>query len=211
MHLADEFYGSANFWTATGVLVALLVGAATVLITHRVGTAGKRIDIGIRKVTALVRAPAGVEADLELRHRGRVVAAPQIVEIALSNRGRRDITRNDFDNNSPIRLGVGASVIAVLQSSSSSSHNPPQPLTTDDSTLRFGPALIKRGQYISYSVLVDGPEIALTCDAPLVDVKIRELRSADSPHTRAFHARQVLYMGLFVGIISLVQWVGSQI
>lgn len=71
--IAVEWYESGTFWTAAGVVVALLVGGASVSVGYIVGFPRRRLLYGMPTVAAMLTAPPGVRGDLELRHRGKVL------------------------------------------------------------------------------------------------------------------------------------------
>jgi len=69
--IAVHWYASGIFWAAVGVVVAVLVGVATVLVAYIVGFPRRRLLFGMPVAAAMLAAPVGVRGDLELRHRGR--------------------------------------------------------------------------------------------------------------------------------------------
>lgn len=70
MSFAGAWYSSGTFWSAAGVVVALVVGVGTVAITYLTRFARQRLEYGLRMATPLLAAD-GVRIDeLELLHRG---------------------------------------------------------------------------------------------------------------------------------------------
>ncbi|WP_089316993.1 hypothetical protein [Actinomadura mexicana] len=208
MSIAGAWYSSGTFWTATGVVVTLLVGLGTGAVTYLTRFARQRLDYGLRTVAPLLTAPDGVRDDLELRHRGVKLERPYLTEVVLAGRGRRDIPRSAFDNGAPIRLNLGAAIVELLQvkTTDSASSTPPPPVATDAEALLIGPGLIGRRQRITLSVLVEG-EPDLSCEAPLPNARVRS-RSVD-PIDPVDRAADLLRLTLAAGLLIFLMVTGA--
>jgi hypothetical protein len=189
--VAGSWYSSGTFWSAAAVVVALLVGIATVAVTYLTRFARQRLEYGLRTVTALLTAPEGVREDLQLFHQGASIENPYLAEVVLAGRGRRDISRNAFDNGDPIRLELGTPIVELLQVSAtdSASATPVPSVQVDETALLIGPALIGRRQLITLTVLVEDRP-SLTCAAPLPNAQVRA-RPDDLPERMSISTRDL--------------------
>lgn len=199
MSIAESWYDSGTAWAAAGVVVAAIMGIATLVVTYRVGNPKRRVHYGMQLVVQMLKAPEGVRSDLELFHRGKQLADPYIVELQITGRGRKDIPSSAFDGGAPIRLDVSTQVVEVLQVISKPESLPVPKVEASKSEIRIGPSFIGKRQTVSITALTDGHEPALTWQSSLIDVQI----SPDPPETLR------LFIGLRValgGIASLVIW-----
>lgn len=94
MVLGAEQWSSGTFWAATSVVVALVIGVATFLVTWM---PRQRLYYRAPPITPLLaRGTRGI-ADLEILPEGRLLTDPHLLEVTLTARGRRDIPRSAFD------------------------------------------------------------------------------------------------------------------
>ncbi|WP_433236338.1 hypothetical protein [Actinomadura nitritigenes] len=177
--VAGSWYNSGTFWTGAGVVVALLVGIATVAVTYLTRFARQRLECSLRTVAPLLTAPDAVRDELEVLHRGVKLEHPYMAEVVLAGSGRRDIPRADFDNGDPIRLDLGTPIVKLLrvQATDSASATPAPPVRVDGTALLVGPALIGRRQRIVLNALVKGELAGLRCEAPLPNARVRRPRN----------------------------------
>jgi hypothetical protein len=161
---ADQWYTSATFWAAAAVLVALIVGVPTFWVTW---VPRQRLFYGTPPPTPLLTAGTAID-DLEIRHRGRHLTAPHLLDVTLTARGRRDIPSSAFDQGRPLVFDVGAAIVETLQIRSDPTSAMTPPVTHDGSALSVGPELIGRRQTIIISLLVDGTHPRLTCTQPIL-------------------------------------------
>jgi hypothetical protein len=179
MNIVVKWYASGTFWTAAGVVVAVLVGVAGALVAYTVGFPRRRLLYGMPVAAAMLTAPSGVRGDLELHHRDTVLTAPHVLEIRLVSRGRKDIPSSAYDSGKPLRLDVGARIVEVLQTTSDPPSIPAPSVTVDGTSLMIGPGLISKRQKITFTVLTDGERPNLTCQSTLIDVQVRQQDSDD--------------------------------
>jgi hypothetical protein len=104
--LAAEWYTSGRFWGAAGVVVTLLGIVVAAVVAYRTAFPRRRLLWGVATEAPLLSAPDGVRGELELRHDGRLLTDPQVLEVVLTVQGRRDIPSSAFDGGAPIRLDV---------------------------------------------------------------------------------------------------------
>lgn len=157
---AEQWYSSGTFWAATGVVVTLVIGVATFLVTW---VPRQRLYYRAPPVTPLLAHGTRGIADLEIHYEGRLLTDPHLLEVTLTARGRRDIPSSAFDQGRPLVFDLGAEIIKVLQVRCNSTTSPAPPVDHEGRTLRVGPELIGRRQTTTIAVLVDGDNPSLEC------------------------------------------------
>ncbi|HSV65843.1 MAG TPA: hypothetical protein VLJ59_08060 [Mycobacteriales bacterium] len=163
--VAEHWYSSGTLWTAIGVFVALLIGVPTFLVTW---VPRQRLYYRAAPATPLVAPGMRGVADLEIRHDGRLLADPFLVEVKLTARGRRDIPSSAFDQGRSLVFDLSAEIVKVMQVRCSPVSSLTPPVTYEGSSLRIGPELIGRSQTTTISVLVDGDQPSLVCTQPVL-------------------------------------------
>jgi hypothetical protein len=156
--LTSTWYTAGSFWVAVATgLVGLIIGALTVVFTARGGReARRRLVYGMTEVTPLLKDFADINTELEVRHEGKIVNAPYLVELFIGMRGNRDILASDYDQGKALQLDLGVSIVRMLKKESLPDGVRFPDYTITDTRLEIGPSLIVRGQDISFSLLVDG-------------------------------------------------------
>ncbi|MFJ6183752.1 hypothetical protein [Streptomyces sp. NPDC092295] len=121
---------------------------------------------------------------LSVQYGGIPVEAPSIIELAFAIQGRRDITAAMFHNGESIVFDLGAPVISIVDVASEPSDAATPSWSyagvmvmgrrvTAERWLHVDPSLLRRGQKVVITLLVDGPPENVRClSAPLVDVKV---------------------------------------
>lgn len=170
MLIAGEWYESETFWTAAGVVVAVLVGVATLTVTYRVAYPRRRLVYAL-KVTPLLNTSS--RYGLEISYRDKVIREPHLAELVIEGKGRRDITSATFDNNAPLTFHLTAQIVHVLHTIGNTS-NLPVELDDQERALKIGPGRIGRRQRLVTTVLVDGKPYLMCRDNPLIDVKVTD-------------------------------------
>jgi hypothetical protein len=126
------------------------------------------------------------------------------VSFYLSSRGRRDITREAFDECLPVELDLGVRIRDIADIWSSRPSARMVKVRADGRRLLVGPSLIGRRQDLRFTVIAEAKPPSLACQASLVDVAVRRQRLA--PKEWSFGvAFASLLAGVFVG------WVVSKI
>lgn len=87
-----------------------------------------------------------------LEHAGQRISQPRLLEIAIRNAGRRPVSSADFQRGEPLRILLGAPVVALLDISSKGHHA----VRASSESVEVGPTLILPGQQINLTVLTDG-------------------------------------------------------
>jgi hypothetical protein len=87
MHATSPWYTSGTFWAGAGVVVALLVGAATVFVTWSVGTSKRQVIYSVPALTSLLphndRFAENALNGLEITHNGTKLDNPYIIHLKL--------------------------------------------------------------------------------------------------------------------------------
>jgi hypothetical protein len=91
--------------------------------------------------------------------------------LRVDNRSRRDIRSADFDQDKPLVFDLGADIVMVGDPGPATF--PPETLQADGTKIRFGPTLIPGGASLRCTLITEGAP-HLTCQSPLVNVKLRE-------------------------------------
>ena len=183
MDVAAAWYASGTFWAGAGAVAGVLGAMAVVWVTLTVGFPRRRLSYRMQAVAPLMVAPEGVRAELELRHRGKLLTDPRALTIELVSRGRKDIPNDAYNDCQPLRLDVGAPIVEILQITSDPATLATPKVAAAGTSVNIGPSLIGRRHTITITVLTDGGKPALTCWSPLIDVQVR-LRS-DEPSLAA--------------------------
>jgi WD40 repeat protein len=106
---------------------------------------------------------------------------PNILEVNLINRGRRDTAREDFDQ--ALEFGVGVRILAVLRTASGPNSTVFRAVAFEDDLLKVGPGLIPRHQSIKFTLLASGRKPVLSSSAAAVrDVDVEILPTTRSSH-----------------------------
>ncbi|MFC8228794.1 hypothetical protein [Streptomyces sp. NPDC057287] len=183
---------AASWWEEGSVfqfliplIVGVLVGVLGVWATLRASHPKRVFNWWTHSNKPLVGRELGGGPDdgLTLHFRHIPLEAPRIIELALANQGRRDITAAMFHNDDPIEFELGARVIGIVELASTPEGTSVPRVTHEDvaivgrqvyadTWLRVAPSLLRRGQTVLVTLLVDGPAEDVKCVAsPLVDVK----------------------------------------
>lgn len=165
-----------------GVAAAIAFGALTLWITWRVANPKRRLLYGMPVATPLLNAGQDVRHGLEVRRGDHILTDPHVLEVTLFNQGRLDIPSSAFDRGRPLTLDVGVPVLDILKTTTSPDHAVPT-IDFDGTALKIGPDLLGRRQKISFSLLVDGPDPALSCPPPH-PINIQVVRNPDEPTKR---------------------------
>jgi hypothetical protein len=108
-----------------------------------------------------------------------------LLGIHLSSRGRRDITRDAFDEGKPVELDTGVTIRGPVGVWSSEAAIRTVLHRAEGTCLLVGPGLIGRRQDLRFTVRAAAkPPAGLTCRASLINVQIR--RQLLTPRRRAY-------------------------
>ena len=169
------WYASVPFATSVSAAVAL----AGVLSTWAmVRWSGPRREL-IYRVVDVVPVPMPMPMRQSSDPKSRRPGSAHIVQLQLANRGRHDIPSSAFDQDRPLILDVAAPILAVLKIGSGPTRYDGPPVHAEGTGIALRPALIKRGQKITISLLVHGANPCVAIEhSPLIDTRIREYKGS---------------------------------
>ena len=196
---------SAVFWgPAAGVIAAVLTAAATVWVTLRAANPKRQLLYDMPVVTPLLNSrPDPLPQQLKVSYGTTELKFPHSVNVELTSRARRDITREAFDGGEPLRLDVGVPIVECLDVKTTPADQPEPSWTIDGSKLLIGPSHIGKRQTIVFSLLVDGPSPRLSPPKKtLIDVDIRPFDRASGRLSRF-----VVRLGLVVIVLLLIGFI----
>jgi hypothetical protein len=201
MTTAGEWYTSGTFWAAFAAIGTVLGIPLSVWGAYWIANPKRRLtwDFGATAVLPS-RAANAVRTTLEVRHNGRVIVDPHLLEVVLHNDGRRDIPSEAFDAGQPLKVDVGAPILELLPPSSKPPGYRIPSITVEDSTLQIGPGLIAKGQRLTLFFFTDGRTTHPSIDAALIDVRVRQ-REPEKLHRfvlREMYPMALMYLGVIV-------------
>jgi hypothetical protein len=197
MLLSAPWYDSGTLWT--GLLVPVTV--IGVVVTFWIGffPAKGRLLYSMPLVESLVRSRAKAP-NLKVVYDGTEVAEPHLVTVRLASRGRKDI---EFYKSQPIVLNMNTPIVDVLATAFSTGA-PRLDVSIDGLTLKIGPEpgnLIRKGETITITMLVNGSDIELNPEFPFKDVV--DQKQGDDSDPRWLSVLGALLIIIFTIIIVL--------
>lgn len=164
-HAVDQ-----NDWLViAAIVVAVLIGVATVAATRRWGNRRRRLLFAVEAVPLLP--PGKPDGLLQVTYRDFPVNDPHLVTARLRNVGPSDIATAHFDGGRPLILRLNCKLYGVTRSSHPQSTTLPAVGAQGD--LKFVPQLMRRGEEWAIEAVVEGePEPVL--DSPLIDTDVIE-------------------------------------
>lgn len=173
MYLAgSHWYASGTFYSAAGLLAAVLVGIATVVATLFAASTRRQITYHLAEDTPLLSAATPLQADIEVFCQGQRLTSPRVVAIRLTSRSRKDIGSGDFDHDTPLSIDLGVPIVKLLAADADPAIS--QPYAAVKATrLLIGPCTIRKRHVMTFGLLAEGGKPSLSySDAPL-DVVVR--------------------------------------
>jgi len=200
MTLATPWYESQGLGTLLTLVAGLITGFFGGWATLRAANPKRLLAYWMPRTMPILNASDSV-GDLLVMRGGQALRNPHVLDVRLTNCGRRDVASSHFDGDLPILLDVGAPVVEILgiTSQPTSLHVPT--VVVDDTALKIAPGLIATGQTISFSLLVDGPAPTLSCRASLVDVTVQEKREPTRQQSRS--DQLALVKGIKITVLAL--------
>jgi hypothetical protein len=166
MITAESYIGSNDFWnTVITVVATLVVGGVAVWATLAAAKPKRRLLWGeVENFRLIVSRQAA--ASIEIIHDGVPLQNPRVVRLTLKNSGRRDIVSTDFaSGDSSLVFDFHNTILSTISTDVEPSSAPEPLLSTIGGNLIIRPGLIKSGQKVSISVLVDGDRKTVDCTA----------------------------------------------
>lgn len=154
----------ADWLGIAALVVALVVGAATVLAARQWGNRRRKILFTFN-TTALL--PKGQESGpLQITYHNRPVKDPHLVAIHVKNIGPSDIGSQQFDGDRSLKIKLNCTMYGLTSNSHPSSSASTG--IADQGVLELRPQLLRRGEEWTTEAVVEGeanPEL----DNPLID------------------------------------------
>ncbi|MCG0289358.1 hypothetical protein [Streptomyces sp. PSAA01] len=184
--LANAWWTTGAFWQyVITTVVAVAVGALGAWATLRANHPKLKLSWWVRSNTSLlpeitdqVGGPGGPRLTVQLGN--TVVSKPRLIELAVANTGRRDISAANFHQDQPIVFRLGGAQLLSIFGGTSEPAGTGDPIfgliianQTRERLFSIPPLLLRRGQVVIVRLLVDGDEKPVELlDAPLVDVSV---------------------------------------
>jgi hypothetical protein len=158
MIMADPWYASGTFWAGAGTIAGVLVGIIAIYVAIVLANPVRRLECGMSAAPLLQGSAQDMPGLLRITWNGIDLEDPQILEVNLVNRGRRDIASEDFDQPLEFRVGVGVRVLAILRTASGPKSTAFRAVAFEDDLLKVGPGLIRQHQSIKFTLLASGQD-----------------------------------------------------
>ncbi|MEX1655532.1 hypothetical protein ABZ960_20485 [Streptomyces pseudovenezuelae] len=193
--VAGEWWESGSWWQfAITIAAGIGVCAVGAWATLRASNPKRQLNWWVQSSTSLMSVPRhSPDGEIALTFQGVAIDNPRLVELVITNGGRRDITSAMFHNNESIRFDFDAVVCTVLDVTTTPQGSVLPSLDTDPwrilgtphpsrnraavggTWLDVRPSLLTSGQAVTVAVLLDGEEKPVKCvHAPLIEVRVKE-------------------------------------
>lgn len=143
-----------TFWKAATVVVMALSGIAGIWVTVRSNFPKRKIQYEVSRIPLLSR-PDRREV-LEIRANGKPLKDPQLLEITLQNKSRRDIPKEATDNDYSLIFWFTARTVELIDEEIRTPGSPMPYADIGPDCLYLGAGAIGRHVRATYVVLVDG-------------------------------------------------------
>lgn len=212
MRSAVEILDGKGFNVLTIVLavLALALGGVSVYYARRALFPPKRrLSYALESASPLVD-QSGLQSGsmtIEVLCNGVPLADPHLAVVRLKNSGRHAIASEQFDQQRALEIDLNASVVELLSAEADQHGTVIGACAVSGETISFGPELIRKGEEIILTALVEG---APTLDVRdhFVDVQLKPA-IADSPAVVALVAQRFLASAGAAGGAALAAAVAS--
>lgn len=175
--LAGQWWQNVDLWAiVVSAVVAVVLGWLSAWATLRAANPKRRFNWWVGADTPLIASRHGNSGAITVTAADTRLTEPRIVEFAVANTGRRDITASMFHDGEPLVFDLGGSIITLLgaESHPEGSRNPELNFPGGDlATFELLPSHIAQGQISMFTFLVDGNDGPPRClRRPLVDVRV---------------------------------------
>lgn len=175
----------------------------------------KRLSYKCELSTPLIHESAKSDSSLTVKYgkgfRRKSLKDPYIVQIRLSNTGRKEVRSADFDRATPLQLDLGVKIVALLKVTCSPNDMPDPKLSVTERRLNVGPSLIPHHATIDFVLLVDGLCTALKPKNPFAGVSLKQEIAEERIY--GLNLKQIIY-GLnlkqvlaWLAVTFLIWWV----
>jgi hypothetical protein len=172
----DIFEGRPfNAITLTVALIALGVATIGAYYARRAIFPPKRqLILSIQSSASLLSESTPTVSGIEVTHNRVALRNPYVTTLSIRNLGRLDIRSEFFDGDRPLELLLDVPVVKVLNISTESSSILRPIHDVKESSIDFGPDLIKRKSETSFQILTEGRP-NLSYQAYLIDTEVKTL------------------------------------
>lgn len=206
---AGEWWQNVDVWAiVVSAAVALLLGWLGAWATLRASNPKRKVGWWEQSNTPLFAEPryAGGNGPLTVQLGNTRLEKPRIIDLVIANLGKHDITAAMFHEGASLRFSFGAPVLVILEYESQPAAILGQLIDTyaDIGSMPTGPTvggielkptLLRKGQIVTITVLVDGDRQPTRCTSfPLIDVA----EVTEPPNARA----RTLGRGLLDGVLA---------
>ncbi|MEU1218752.1 hypothetical protein [Streptomyces microflavus] len=213
--LAGEWWEADPWWQfGLTLVVGFLVGVIGAWATLRASNPKRRINWWVESNTSLLSLSEQPDDGRELTVHldGTRVENPRVVELVIANVGSRDITASMFHADQAVRFDFGSVTVMGIVARHTLPEGTVLPSLEIESVSTIGlqppvggnwldvkPCLLKRGQTVLITALVNGEEQKVKCSsAGLVDVEVASAAPARRSQAVADALSGVtLYLGPF--------------
>jgi hypothetical protein len=203
MVMADSWYTSGTLWAAAGTIAVLVTSAIATYVAFVLASPVRRLECAMTAAPLLQGSAQDMPGLLNITWEGTELRDPNILEVNLVNRGRRDIVGEDFDQSLEFRVGVR--ILAILRSASGQGSTAFRAVGFKDDLLMVGPALIRRRQSIKFTLLASGRDPVLTSSAAAVrDVDVEVLPTERSSRRWSIRTRAAASLAVAAAMAGLV-------
>ena len=141
----------------TVALVALLAAVfGTIYARRALYPARRKLTLSALPPAPLLATNAASGAGIEVTHRGALLNSPHIVTISVENTGRHAIGSDQFDQERPISIDLGAPIKTILNTSTAPDNRMGFKQAVDGSVIHLGPDLLNPGKSIVLQTLTEG-------------------------------------------------------
>ncbi|WP_274559107.1 hypothetical protein [Streptomyces spiramyceticus] len=178
--LAAPWYATATFWTITVAAIATLLGGGLggAWLTNKYANPKRKLQYAWLKNVSLLNTAQSATSTLHVQHGGNALRNPRLVDVMLQNPGKKAITASSFHNGDSIKIDLAANVLEVLEIKTQPTTAIAPPVSINGKFVEIAPCLISGGQYVTYSVLVDGDARNPSLRSPLEDIEPEETEFA---------------------------------
>ena len=161
--------------TIISLITAMVVAFMAVLAFWRPAPFTRRRMVYKLEASApLIHEAAPLNPKLTVNYERKQIVKPHIVHISVANIGKRDVPSTAFDRQLPLRIDLGAKIVAILDDTPRPNTVAKPEASARGTELNIGPSLIPNRVTLDFLLLVDGPCNALTHKSSLNDVNLRQ-------------------------------------
>ena len=165
---------SLTAWVTSNLvpIVLAILTVITIIFNYRVARPKRLVLINLpHKPVPLVESRADSWPSLLTLEAGDSIEYTHLLDVKFSAKGRLDVPSKFFDQDLPIVIDVGTSILAVnISSPPGAAHLKAE---TNGTELRIGPSLIHHGMTWGFALLIVAPTFNLSWSNPLIDVSVR--------------------------------------